>query len=159
MATRLSTIAAAVAGILLAGGCGEQPADPSLDTSVGAPKVYVQQRRRDLTRRRHDRQQQQVIDQVRGELMMLRAACELYRAQEGDRYPDFESMGWQQLVDGSYIIETPRNVLSPDEAASKVLVVDKPGLTGADVDPAAAGWVWNRSSRFDGMLFATGCED
>jgi hypothetical protein len=60
---------------------------------------------------------------------------------------DFPATLWSDLITHGFITEPPRNPDSPAPLASRILIVRRPGQTGASVSPSAAGWVWNRADR------------
>ena len=85
-------------------------------------------------------------------LNMIRAQVELYRVQHDDQYPDFAANGWDDLIDDDYLVEPPENPLSPDEPDDvRTKVIVRPGVTGKDVDPEEAGWVWNGDGPDDNL--------
>lgn len=145
--------------MVLATGCGSTEPPPPEPLPVVQTPPPGHQRKKDLDALRGDKADLLAEEALRSQLMMLRAACELYVAQENDRYPDFSTFGWQQLIDGYYLVDKPLNPLSPEPVAGKLIVVSEPGLRGSDLDPKEAGWVWNESEDFGGMLFAAGIDE
>jgi hypothetical protein len=96
--------------------------------------------------------------QLKAELQMVRNACEMYLAENGE-YPDFASRGWCDLLEDGYLHKKPANPHSPPSTASSILVTRKAGVTGTAVDPARAGWVFNASSGWGGAMYAAGLAD
>ncbi len=96
--------------------------------------------------------------QLKAELRTARTACTMYEAENG-RYPDFVSHGWSELTRYGYLPRVPTNPLSPKSVATKIVVTDQPGVTGADVDPSRAGWVFNTSRGWGGTMYAAGLSD
>ncbi|MHC4428384.1 MAG: hypothetical protein ACYS0D_07245 [Planctomycetota bacterium] len=96
------------------------------------------------------------VDRLLTQLDTVRAACEFYRTRNRNRYPDFGVDGWTPLIEGNFLRETPRNPLSPPAVQSKILVVQRTDITGANVDPKKAGWVWVDRGQMGGVMFATG---
>jgi hypothetical protein len=103
-------------------------------------------------------QQRAVSVKLKAELRMVRNTCEMYQAENG-RYPDFASGGWSELTRYGYLRQEPRNPLSPKSVATKILVTDRPGVTGAHIDPSQTGWVFNTSSGWGGMMYGAGVGD
>ena len=99
------------------------------------------------------------IERLLRQLDLVRAACEFYRAKNRNRYPDFGQEGWTPLIESRLLRETPRNPLSPTAVASKILVIRRTGITGANIDPAKAGWVWLDRGHMGGVMFAAGVRD
>jgi len=61
--------------------------------------------------------------------------------------PDFAGSVWSELVEHEFLTAPPRNPSSPPAVATRVVEVSDRGLTGAGVQPTAAGWVWNAADR------------
>jgi hypothetical protein len=95
---------------------------------------------------------------LKAELMMVRNASEMYEVEYGE-YPDFASSGWSELTQGGYLHRVPVNPLSPKSVATRIIVTCQPGLTGADVDPSQAGWVFNTAGGWSGRMYAAGLSD
>ncbi|MHC4826130.1 MAG: type II secretion system protein [Planctomycetota bacterium] len=102
--------------------------------------------------------QRAVSVKLKAELHMVRSTCEMYEADYG-QYPDLASNGWSELTGDGYLPRVPTNPLSPKSVATKIIVTDQPGLTGADFDPGDAGWVFNTSSGWSGRMYAAGLSD
>jgi hypothetical protein len=105
-----------------------------------------------------DVQQRAVSVKLKAELLMTRHACEMYEAENG-QYPDFASSGWSELTRYGYLPRVPMNPLSPKSVATRVLVTDQPGVTGVDIDPSQAGWVFNTDCGWGGKMYAAGLSD
>ena len=57
------------------------------------------------------------------------------------------------MQDG-YLDQEPRNPLSPASVVAPIVVTNRSGFTGADMDPSTAGWVFNTTSGWGGMIYA-----
>ena len=66
----------------------------------------------------------------------------------------FATRGWSELTGGGYLEREPRNPLSPEAVAARIIVVSTPGATGSSVDPSTAGWVFNTSAQWGGRMYA-----
>ena len=88
-------------------------------------------------------------------LRTIRAQIEIYAVLHR-QYPHFARCGWQEMLDDEYFAEAPRNPHSPEEVAAKILVSNKPSMTGMHANPMEAGWVWNRPRQ---SMFAAGTAD
>jgi hypothetical protein len=76
-------------------------------------------------------------------LEMVHLQIEQFQYSYKWRYPDFKK-GWKDLVKPGYFLEEPpRNGLADRAVASKVVVIDTKGASGATVSLKTAGWVWN----------------
>jgi hypothetical protein len=102
--------------------------------------------------------QRAVSVKAKAELHMVRSTCEMYEADYG-QYPDLASNGWSELTRDGFLRGVPTNPLSPRSVATKIVVTDQPGVTGADVDPGQAGWVFNTSEGWSGRIYAAGLSD
>ncbi|MHC4764302.1 MAG: type II secretion system protein [Planctomycetota bacterium] len=103
-------------------------------------------------------QQRAVSVKLKAELMMARNASEMYEVEYGE-YPDFASNGWSELTQGGFLPRVPVNPHSPKSVATKIIVTCQPGVTGADVDPSQAGWVFNTTGGWGGRMYAAGLSD
>ena len=105
-----------------------------------------------------DVQKRAVGVQLKSQLIMARQACQIYEAENG-QYPDFASNDWSELTRDGYLPRVPTNPLSPKSVATRILVTDQAGVTGADIDPSQAGWVFNTTSGWAGEMYAAGLSD
>ena len=80
---------------------------------------------------------------VLSQLQTIRAQIELFALAHKGAYPDFESSGWKELVDGKYVTKAPSNPMCPARVAARVAVVNTHGATGVEFAATSAGWVWN----------------
>jgi hypothetical protein len=96
--------------------------------------------------------------QLKAELKTARTACQIYEAENG-RYPDFAADGWSELLRNGYLHKVPTNPHSPKSVATSIIVTSQTGVTGADVDPSRAGWVFNTTSGWSGQMYAAGFSD
>jgi len=94
-----------------------------------------------------DVQKRAVGVQLKSQLIMARQACQIYEAENG-QYPDFASNDWSELTRDGYL-----------PVATRILVTDQAGVTGADIDPRQAGWVFNTTSGWAGEMYAAGLSD
>ena len=92
--------------------------------------------------------------------MRVRGSCELYQAINEGRHPwpdgQVGSLQWAPLLGPEYLPQAPRNMLSPEPVASRLVEVMVPGADGTSVDPSSAGWVWNSA---DKQRYAAGGAD
>jgi hypothetical protein len=105
-----------------------------------------------------DVQKRAVGVQLKSQLIMARNACQMYEADYG-QYPNLETNGWSELTRDGYLPKVPTNPLSPKSVATRILVTDQPGVTGADIDPSQAGWLFNTTSGWAGQMYAAGLSD
>ena len=129
---------ALVASLLAA--CDVQVTKAAGKTGHRSPNVPTFERARKQAR------QTQLLSRVQ----TVRSMCEMYSVEYG-RYPDFENQGWSELTQGGFLQAPPVNPLSPKSTATRIRVAS--GLTGSDVDPREAGWVFS-----DGVLYAAGLD-
>jgi len=93
---------------------------------------------------------------------LIRTQIELFRVvNDRDPWPsgsrDPYSWAWYlQTDDPGFRPRAPRNPLALGAVATTVVAISTPGATGADVDLATAGWVWNTT---DKRFFAAGCAE
>ncbi|MHC4383315.1 MAG: hypothetical protein ACYTEY_11805 [Planctomycetota bacterium] len=150
---------AVVTGCLLAGallsGCDVQISQGSRGANGGQPSGV---RGGGPAFAMADVRQRAVGVQLKSQLLMARNACEIYEVENG-QYPDFASDGWSELTRYGYLPRVPTNPLSPKSVATKIIVTNQAGVTGADVDPSQAGWVFNTSSGWNGKMYAAGLSD
>ncbi len=136
---RLSALIAAAAVACLLTACDVQTSSAATGnktqtskTRAGADTISKMARARDRA----------VKTKALSEVRIVRSMCEFYFVEYG-RYPSFETLGWTTLLNDGYLDHEPRNPLSPSSVASRIKVVDDPMISGADVDPSEAGWVFN----------------
>jgi type II secretion system protein G len=75
---------------------------------------------------------------VQSQLQTVRSQIELYRVQNGGTLPDFVNNDWDDLVDGDYLQQAPRNPL----VSNSTLIgngANGPGQAAG----AGNGWYWN----------------
>lgn len=84
---------------------------------------------------------------VRSQLQTLRGQLELYRVQHNDTYPNLILNQWDDLVDGDYIQQGPKNPLQDN---STII---------ADAAALGVGWVWVLATDGTGDLYAVGSND
>lgn len=85
--------------------------------------------------------------QVRSQLQTVRGQIELFNVRNGS-YPDFENNGWDDLTDGRFLQQEPRN---SRRANGTGIVVGNLGPGDASGGVAGDGWVWNDT---DFILYA-----
>jgi hypothetical protein len=79
-------------------------------------------------------------------LRTLRARIEIHCVQR-EALPDFERLGWRELIGGGLDPQATVNPLSTCLDPARIEVIDQPDATGLIIDREDAGWVWNRVDR------------
>ena len=85
----------------------------------------------------------------------LTLAIMRFEHEQGMESWDDDLPGWYRLVESGYLKGVPKNPLSPDDVATKLILTDDPRISGSDVDPNETGWLYNTSHQF---VYAAGLD-
>ena len=77
------------------------------------------------------------ISSVKSQLQTIRSQIELFRVQNGGTLPDFATNGWDELVNGDYLQQAPKNPFFSVNAESIDITTTAPAAT------TASGWYWD----------------
>ncbi|MBX3374404.1 MAG: prepilin-type N-terminal cleavage/methylation domain-containing protein [Phycisphaeraceae bacterium] len=80
---------------------------------------------------------------VQSQLQTVRGQVELFRVQNGS-YPDFNANGWDQLVNGNYLMAEPRNAMRSNATGIVVGAIEPGNAAGG---AATDGWMWHTGRR------------
>ncbi len=88
------------------------------------------------------------LSSVQSQLQTVRGQIELYNVDpDFTGYPNFETNGWQDMIDAGLLQDEPRNAMRGNATGVHVNAVE-PAADGSDVASGGGdddGWVWNDS--------------
>ena len=161
--TRGVTIGVGLVLFFWGGLAGCDPAETTAATDPAVKEMPARVvRRRAATATPSSSEESRVHRDLRRQVELIRTQIELYRlVNRHDPWPatgsDPYSWSWYLRTDDpAFRPQPPRNPLADDAVASRVVAISTHGATGARVDPATAGWVWNTS---DEQFFAAGIDE
>ncbi|MCP3905032.1 MAG: hypothetical protein GY715_15520 [Planctomycetes bacterium] len=134
-----------IVALFLVAGCGRQ------ETPTAVPDSFFDYPEHMAKKEGLSVDEWKARDSARWLLHSVRLCIKKHKVTRGSA-PDFLTDEWASLC----FQRVPENPLSPPGIGSRVLEVTDTRLTGVDVDPSDAGWVWNRT---DEEMFAAGLDE